>query len=295
MNRKRIDRPSEGTQAPAKSEYSVLCDIDKNLNNGLNSASGGFVAKLLGNPTSDKVKLLTGFENVGPFKAQGLLPALQSLKSIMSDVAKQYPDLYTRLSNDGMRVVRKIDSSSSASLHSWGIAIDIRVDKVKDVRFNDKALRGLTLIAPIFHEHGWYWGGAFRDKETAKGSGVYWNNEDAMHFEVSKEKLLEWHNAGLLGPVSTRRPEAKIPESPRPASTSSSSRHRSMFDWLQRGDKGPKVVRLQEALKSHGHNLRSDGDFGGKTEAALIKYQRQCGLPPNGIVGPKTAAYLLFF
>lgn len=295
MKHPRITRPPEGTQAPAKSRYSELEDINWSINDGLHSAHGKFVESLLGSPTSDKVRLLTRFEDVGPFKVEGLIPAIDSLKQILAVVKNKYPDLYPRLTHDGMRVVRKISNSSSKSLHSWGIAIDIRVDKVKDVRFNDQALYGLTLIAPIFHDHGWYWGGAFRDQETKKGSGVYWSNEDSMHFEVSKEKLLEWHNAGLLGPVSQRRPEAKIPETTRPASTSSSSHHRSMFDWLQKGDKGPKVVQLQKALNSRGYNLKPDGVFWKKTETALRDFQRKHGLPDNGIVGPKTAAYLLFF
>ena len=68
-----------------------------------------------------------------------------------------------------------------------------------------------------------------------------------------------------------------------------------MFDWLQRGDRGPKVVQLQEALKSRGYNLTSDGKFGRITEAALMDFQRKQGLPANGMVGPKTAAYLIFF
>ena len=196
MTSKRIARPPEGTQAAAKSKYSELHDIDPNANNGLQNASGSFVAKLLGDPTSDKIKPLIKLADVGPFKAEGFKFAVESLKLIMSEVEVKYPELYSRITNDGMRVVRKIKGSSSPSFHSWGIAIDIRVDKIKDVRFNDKALYGLTLLAPIFHKHGWYWGGAFRDKQKEKG--VYWSNEDAMHFEVSKNKLLEWQNTGLL-------------------------------------------------------------------------------------------------
>ncbi|QSV47048.1 peptidoglycan-binding protein [Geobacter benzoatilyticus] len=289
---KRISRKHD-TQKPPKSEYTKLVNIDKDINNGLHSAPGTFVEQLLGNQSNILPSIK--YVNVGPFKVNGHIQALESLKQIMSVVKTKYPDLYGRLAHNGMHVPKNIAGKKSKSLHSWGIAIDITIDGIEDVKWNEMSFYGLALMAPIFHDHGWYWGGAFRDQETEKGSGVYWTNEDAMHFEVSKEKLLEWHNAGLLGPVSTRRPEAKIPESTRPTSTSSSSHHRSMFDWLQRGDKGPKVVRLQEALKSHGHNLKSDGNFGGKTEAALIKYQRQCGLPANGIVGPKTAAYLLFF
>ena len=99
MGQNRIVRPPEGTQAPAKSKYSELVDIDKNANNGLHNATGSFVASLLGSPTSDKVKALTAFENVGPFKVEGIIPALQSLKEVMTVVQIKHPDLYTEFPN----------------------------------------------------------------------------------------------------------------------------------------------------------------------------------------------------
>jgi len=199
MERTRIVRPPEEPQAPAKSKYSELVDIDKTSNSGLKSAPASFVHKLLGPPTSKEVLNLTHFSaDVGPFNVDALYVAANSVREVMSTVKSKYPELYTRLTHQGMRVVKNISDSKSSSLHSWGIAIDIKVDKVKDVRFNDKALLGLNLIAPIFHEHGWYWGGAFSDKKIKQGSCVYWSNEDAMHFEVSKNALLAWDKAGLL-------------------------------------------------------------------------------------------------
>ena len=41
---------------------------------------------------------------------------------------------------------------------------------------------------------------------------------------------------------------------------------------LQRGSKGAKVIELQNNLNKKGAGLNPDGDFGGKTEAALLKY-----------------------
>ena len=156
------------------------------------------------------------------------------------------------------------------------------IDGLLDVRGDRKSQYALNVIVPIFNKHKWYWGGSFP-------------TEDSMHFEVSKEKLLEWHNSGLLGPISTRRQEAIIPETTAAKPASSSSRPRSMFDFLQKGDRGPKVVHLQSALKERDFNLKVDGVFGGKTETALMDFQRKYGLHANGIVGPKTAAFLTFF
>lgn len=157
------------------------------------------------------------------------------------------------------------------------------IDGNLDPYNNGKTYYGLALIAPILNRHGWFWGGRYR------------SSEDAMHFEVSKEKLLEWHNYGLLGPISSRRQEANIPETAAAKPTSSSSHPRSMFDFLQKSDRGPKVVQLQAALKERDYNLKADGIFGSKTQIALMDFQRKHGLHANGIVGPKTAAFLAFF
>jgi len=52
---------------------------------------------------------------------------------------------------------------------------------------------------------------------------------------------------------------------------------------LRRGMKGEAVKQLQRLLR-----LTEDGDFGGKTEAAVRIFQRSSSLVPDGIVGPKT-------
>jgi len=64
---------------------------------------------------------------------------------------------------------------------------------------------------------------------------------------------------------------------------------------LQRGDKGPKVVALQDALKLAGFDCgTSDGDFGGMTTKALIALQKSNpSLTANGIYDEATRNYLL--
>lgn len=56
---------------------------------------------------------------------------------------------------------------------------------------------------------------------------------------------------------------------------------------LRRGDSGNLVTQLQQKL-----GVGADGIFGGKTEAAVRVFQRDHGLVPDGIVGPKTWAML---
>lgn len=65
---------------------------------------------------------------------------------------------------------------------------------------------------------------------------------------------------------------------------------------LKKGDKGAQVKSLQALLIGYGYNLGrtgADGDFGGKTDEALRKYQSRNDLTPDGVAGPKTWAKLL--
>ncbi|MEO1827652.1 MAG: N-acetylmuramidase family protein [Pseudomonas sp.] len=58
------------------------------------------------------------------------------------------------------------------------------------------------------------------------------------------------------------------------------------------GSKGHAVRDLQAALKRAGYTVELDGDFGPKTEAAVIALQTERGLVVDGIAGPKTLAAL---
>jgi putative chitinase len=57
---------------------------------------------------------------------------------------------------------------------------------------------------------------------------------------------------------------------------------------LRRGSRGDTVAAMQLKL-----GLSGDGDFGPATERALMGWQRENGLEPDGIAGPATLAKLL--
>jgi len=62
---------------------------------------------------------------------------------------------------------------------------------------------------------------------------------------------------------------------------------------IKPGMKGWDVAVLQYLLSRHRLlAFRPDGDFGPKTEAAVLRFQRARGLVPDGIVGPTTAGRL---
>lgn len=61
---------------------------------------------------------------------------------------------------------------------------------------------------------------------------------------------------------------------------------------LQEGSSGAAVAHLQALLDDHGANLAQDGKFGPLTLAAVETFQRDNGLPADGIVGAETWAAL---
>lgn len=61
---------------------------------------------------------------------------------------------------------------------------------------------------------------------------------------------------------------------------------------LRRGDKGQAVLAVQLALRSAGHELVPDADFGKVTEAAVKDFQAKRKLFSDGVVGPITATAL---
>ena len=193
------------------SKYSELQQIPSDINRTLTSPSAPFYLALLGEPRMDKrysnfpnvvtnpaLLEMIKTDTVGPFNATGLKPAVDSLKQVMQEVTKTYPDLVARLNNNGMLAVRYINGTKTLSNHSWGGAIDLGVDRIEDKKQDDKILHGLAIIIPIFNKHGWYSGAGYKPKKD-KSTGKLKSNEDSMHFEVSKEKILGWATLGLLG------------------------------------------------------------------------------------------------
>jgi hypothetical protein len=98
----------------------------------------------------------------------------------MTDIRVQQPDVYRILGTMGMLSCRyRRGSSSSISNHAWGTAVDLTLNKILDPWGDNKVQYGLTMIAPIFNRHGWYWGASFA-------------KEDGMHFEGGRAVVSQW-------------------------------------------------------------------------------------------------------
>jgi hypothetical protein len=62
----------------------------------------------------------------------------------------------------------------------------------------------------------------------------------------------------------------------------------TIMTQLQFGSKGKEVEKLQTILNNKGYSCFVDGDFGTKTKASVIAFQRDAGIKQDGIVGPIT-------
>jgi hypothetical protein len=188
----------DGSDKSSSPRLTEEVDVPSNINKGLVCPAESFLIKLLGKPcksptkknqpiTNQDISILLRTRNIGPFVVTGIDPAVADLAQIMKDIAFEQREVYEKLGTDGMLSCRlKASSMTQFSSHSWGTAIDLKIGGVRDTYKDNKVLYGLTLIAPIFNRHGWYWGAGF-------------SKEDGMHFEASVSKLKLWNTAGLLG------------------------------------------------------------------------------------------------
>lgn len=177
-------------------KYTDEVAVPYDVNRGLQGPTSGLMKQMLGVPstkldpncgplTNKKLAARMVTDSVGPFRVTGFDLAVKSLKVVMADIGKKYPDM--KLTSAGMLCCRLVRGTKVGSIsnHSWGTAIDLKISGVLDERGDGKVQSGLKLIAPIFNKHGWYW-------------GAHFSTEDGMHFEISVQKLNAWRKAGLL-------------------------------------------------------------------------------------------------
>lgn len=179
------------------------------FNVGLTSAGNEQMLELFGHPVKnaryDKTGECTPPNNpkfvarletrsVGPFRVTGIRPAIDSMTLVLDRVKAELPDLWEKLGSAGMHCarftkIRQPDGSlkigPNISNHTFGTAIDIKIDGTLDRQGDGKTLRGLLVLSAYFNAANWYWGAGF-------------TTEDAMHFEVSKGLLSRWKTAGTI-------------------------------------------------------------------------------------------------
>jgi len=139
--------------------------------------------------TSPTLRPLIETRAIGRFRFTGNRFALNALARALNNVAAQDQNLYNALGSSGMLCCRTIrGSSTSYSNHAWGFAVDFNVQGVLDPRGDAKAQRGLSLLYPYMHAQGFYW-----------AAGYSGSSEDAMHFEIANEVVLNIADSGDWG------------------------------------------------------------------------------------------------
>ena len=245
--------------------------IDRRAINGnLRGSRNSTMLALIGNPrgtydqtcrhpTNPHIAAQMETADFGPFRATGLKPAVATLKKIMADIKSEEREIHDAMSTAGMLCCRLVrGSNSSISNHSWGTAIDLKLEGKLDKRGDGRTQTGLLKIHPIFNRHGFFWGAAF-------------STEDAMHFEASDQLVRKWSDDGLFGAATGALTDG----------------------LLNFGDRGPEVEALQEQLNLElALDIDVDGIFGKDTKNAVMEYQRRNGLAVDGVVGRNTAKKL---
>jgi len=177
-----------------------------------------------------------------------------------------------RAGDTGAYNCRPITNGSGHSLHAFGIALDVnwntnpfRKDNVLVTDMPAAMIANVRRIRTATGARLWGWGGDYRSVK------------DAMHFEVvcapaDLAQGIDWD--------TVKQPELRAGKP-----------HR--WPFVQRGDRGPAVERVQVMLGVARKGDPGYGTFGPKTEAAVREYQHAHGLEVDGRVGRQTWTALL--
>jgi len=198
----------------------------------------------------------------------------------------------------GIHHDRSIRSGSSPSSHAFGAALDWRwgahesvTTPVSRETLDDEVLPFLIMNSKelgiqAIHDQGRIWrssrstpaGGGWRKYDTGYGPWIHIETTDG-----------DWDDDI---PVTDRLADAPAPK-PEPPTTPTPPKVGPKMHWLntiRRGQGGIEntVLVLQSILKSLGHPLQVDGQFGRETDKSVRYFQILHKLEQDGIVGPKT-------
>ncbi len=189
------DSGEEGPGIEAPTEQMLLAKA--RFNRGVTQPGNRIMLEVMGHPrdsystncqavTNPKIKALLETRQIGPIRVTMVKPALESLERIYNQLKEDEPDLAAKLGTAGALCARLIRGSTrSVSNHSWGTAIDLKIEGKLDPFADGSTQFGLLLLAELFNEEGWFWGATYR-------------REDSMHFEVGVETLKKWQSEGKL-------------------------------------------------------------------------------------------------
>ncbi len=201
------------------------------------------------------------------------------LKTILSDAADACGIDHVRISSGGQDQKGKGTRRTGSTRHDNGNAADLELlvgGRVLNFDTNDR-----DLVSRFVTE-------CSRRGATGIGAG----GKPGSGSYMGPTKL----HIGFGTPSTWGGNKARSADAPQwlRAAVAASRHPNATTEVLRKGDSGPAVVKLQQALAKHGRsiNLKVDGDFGTATEAAVKAFQRANGLVVDGIAGPRTLAAL---
>ncbi|MEX5729124.1 putative coiled-coil protein SlyX [Rhodovulum iodosum] len=187
-----------GTHDETEEVTEVMRLARTRFNKGITQPRNSVMLEILGHPrasysqtcqpvTNPDLKALLETRQIANIRATMLRPALDSLERIMDRLKQSDPDIHAKVGTAGALCARLIRGSTSGiSNHSWGTAIDLKLEGVLDGFADGGTQFGLLILAEYFNDEGWFWGATY-------------SREDSMHFEVGEETLRRWLSEGQLG------------------------------------------------------------------------------------------------
>ena len=276
------------------------------LNPGLSRLRPSSALQLLGTPGSvvprgcgtpnarTQARLATRHVANLQFSVTLMEPLLDSLEAIFEEVRREDPEVFDKARTNGATCVRRIDGSTSFSLHSYGLAIDLGFGREgpggfieADPRGDGMCEEGLLRLLPFFNRNGWFSGMAFG------GSA-----EDSMHFEASEQLIRKILAGRPIVRGSDQQGGPGILKHPSLAADPVLAEVAANRQVLQRSgvrlesvgilQDGLNALKKQEFTVALGPDGRFRGFFGPKTESAVMNFQQSESLEADGVVGSNT-------
>jgi peptidoglycan hydrolase-like protein with peptidoglycan-binding domain len=182
------------------------------------------------------------------------------------------------------------NARGGSSYHNYGLAVDV-VPMVNGKANYNVSADTWNKIGAAGKKYGLEWGGDFKsivDKPHFQMSGGAGRARDWLPTYQQGGLQAVWDKANQNTPPIGNLPPA--PPTTTPPTTGTPPINST--DSVRFGSRGESVRQLQQQLQKLGYNIKDDGIFGPKTDAAVKDFQRKNSLKVDGIVGPKTRAAL---
>lgn len=181
------------------------------------------------------------------------------------------------------------NAQPGSSFHNYGLAVD-----VVPLDANGQPNWGASNAT-------WNAIGAAGEKYGMEWGGRWTSIVDKPHFQLAGGRSASsyrdlYNREGLQAvwnDVNSRTPAAgNLPTTPTTPTNPTNPTNPTTpgGNKLEFGSRGDAVTQLQRDLTRLGYPLEDDGIFGRQTDEAVKKFQRDHGLEPDGIVGPRTRA-----